>query len=50
MEGRRSKPHEHTMTPDEMRALVHRHIEEGFMAINRALMKPSRIKLAGDPE
>ena len=30
MEGRRSKPHEHTMTPDEMRALVHRHIEEGF--------------------
>lgn len=25
-------------------------IEQGFMAVNRAVFKPSRIKLADDPE
>jgi hypothetical protein len=26
------------------------HIQEGFMALNRAVFKPERIKLKGDPD
>jgi hypothetical protein len=31
-------------------ALGRTHIEQGFMAINRAIFKPARVKLKGDTE
>lgn len=31
-------------------AIGRTHIEQGFMAINRAIFQPTRVKLPGDPE
>ena len=31
-------------------AIARTHIEEGFMAMNRAIFQPARVKLDGDPE
>jgi hypothetical protein len=30
-------------------AIGRTHLEEGFMAVNRSIFKPARVKLEGDP-